>query len=131
MTAASGGRALATTLLTVAALVACSGGDDGGGGGDPVAEGRRLFQGEATCSTCHGPDLEGTTMGPPLLDSIYALDHHPDAAIRAAVRNGVQPHHWDFGPMPALPHLDDDEIEAIIAYVRAEQETAAGTGPQR
>ena len=131
MTAAAGGRVLATILVTVALLVACGGGDDGDGGGDPVAEGRRLFQGEATCSTCHGADLQGTTMGPALLDAIYAPDHHPDAAIRAAVRNGVQPHHWDLGPMPALTHLDDDEIEAIIAYVRAEQQAAGGASRQR
>ena len=60
-------------------------------------------------------------MGPPLLDQIYAPGHHPDAAIRAAVRNGVQPHHWPLGPMPALPHVGDDEIESIIAYVRSVQ----------
>jgi mono/diheme cytochrome c family protein len=109
-------------ILVIGALgLAACGGD---GDGDPVARGDELFHGEAACATCHGPALQGTTMGPPLLHEIYRPDHHPDDAIRAAVRNGVQPHHWDFGPMPALTHLDGGDIDAVIAYVRAEQEAA-------
>lgn len=101
--------------------VAC-GDDDSGGGGDLVARGDRLYHGEGTCQTCHGPDLRGTTMGPTFLDEIYAPGHHPDASFHAAVQDGVQPHHWDFGPMPALPHLSEDDVDAIVAYVRSVQE---------
>ena len=111
-------------LVLVLALLGACGGDEAVSGEDLAARGDRLFHGEATCATCHGADLQGTTMGPPLLHEIYEPGHHPDASIRAAIRNGVQPHHWEFGPMPQLNHLDDDDIEAIIAYVRQEQREA-------
>ena len=114
-------RRLAATAV-VALLVGCGGGAPSEE--DLVATGDQLFHGEATCATCHGPELGGTTMGPPLLEQTYAPDHHPDEAIRRAVRQGVQPHHWDFGPMPALTHLDDGDIDALIAYVRSRQEAA-------
>jgi mono/diheme cytochrome c family protein len=107
------------TATSVALLAACGGGDPSAP--DLQARGEELFQGEATCATCHGADVRGTPMGPPLIDRIYAPDHHPDAAFQSAVANGVQPHHWSFGPMPKLTHLDEDDVEAIIAYVRAEQ----------
>ena len=70
------------------------------------------------------PDVQQT---PPFLDAVYAPDHHPNSAFFSAVKNGVQPHHWDFGPMPALPHLDDDDTEAIVAYIRQEQRRAGIT----
>jgi hypothetical protein len=60
-------------------------------------------------------------MGPSFLDPIYAPGHHPDESFFRAVENGVQPHHWDFGPMPPLSHLDRDDVEAIVAYVRSVQ----------
>lgn len=113
-------------LSLVLGLSGCGDGEEAASG-TAAERGEQLFQGEGTCATCHGADLGGTTMGPPLVHEIYEPGHHPDAAIRAAVRNGVQPHHWDFGPMPQLPHLGDEEIDAIIAYVRQEQR-AAGIG---
>jgi hypothetical protein len=65
--------------------------------------------------------------GPPFPDPIYAPNHHPDDAFRAAVAQGVAPHHWPFGPMPAQPSVDDKELEAIIAYVRDRQHAAGIT----
>lgn len=112
---------LAPAAIVVAVLSACGGGSESG---DPAERGAALFRGEATCAVCHGPDLQGTPMGPSFLDPIYAPDHHPDAAFLAAVRNGVQPHHWELGPMPALPHVDDDDVADIIAFVRREQRAA-------
>ena len=50
-----------------------------------------------------------------------AVDH-PDESFRVAIRDGVSPHHWDFGPMPAVSGLADDEITAIIAYIREVQQ---------
>lgn len=118
-------RRVAVIVVTGLALAACGGDDDDPPtAADLVATGDELFHGEATCATCHGADLRGTSMGPPLLDEVYVPSHHPDEAIRRAVRNGVQPHHWDFGPMPPLPHLDDDDIDALIAYVRDTQRAA-------
>lgn len=87
-----------------------------------VAEGEQLFV--ASCSVCHGADLQGTPVGPPFLNTIYAPNHHGDEAFQRAAAEGVAPHHWDFGPMPPVPGLTRDDVEKIVAYVRVEQQTA-------
>lgn len=111
-------------------LVACgSGAGDGGGtggqgeqtAGDP-ARGRELF--EANCATCHGAEGTGTDTGPPLVHEYYVPSHHADEAFQLAVRNGVQAHHWDFGPMAPVPGLSRDDVADIIAYVRGLQRDA-------
>jgi mono/diheme cytochrome c family protein len=117
-------RHVVAALVLALAVTAC------GGGGDDVsldehqlvAKGDRLFHGEATCQLCHGSDLRGTVMGPPLVDERYAPSKLPDASIHDAVRGGVQQRNWTFGPMPALPHLSDDDIDALTAYVRSVQQ---------
>jgi mono/diheme cytochrome c family protein len=83
---------------------------------EEVAEGKRLF--EKDCSVCHGPAADGTAQGPPLAHKIYEPNHHADAAFTLAVRLGVRSHHWRFGDMPALPHVTDDVVGEITAYVR-------------
>jgi mono/diheme cytochrome c family protein len=128
-------RFAATWLLFALSLFgACgegtSGSDDSSGSGassasELVARGETLY-GE-TCAVCHGSDLEGSETGPPFLSPIYAPNHHPDESFFAAVADGVQPHHWDFGAMPAQPSVSPDEVEAIVAFVRAEQEAAGIT----
>jgi mono/diheme cytochrome c family protein len=81
-----------------------------------VAQGKRRF--EQNCSVCHGPAADGTAQGPPLAHKIYEPNHHADAAFTLAVRLGVRSHHWRFGDMPALPHVTDDVVGEITAYVR-------------
>lgn len=90
-----------------------------------ITEGKQLY--EQTCAACHGVDLAGTKTGPPFLSPIYAPNHHPDEAFYAAVANGVRPHHWRFGLMPPQPSVSRQEVTAIIAYVRAEQQEAGIT----
>jgi mono/diheme cytochrome c family protein len=108
--------AMAVGALCVALLASC-----GSDAGDAAAEdGSALYA--ARCAACHGADLRGTGMGPSQLSIVYEPTHHPDESFRAAIRNGVSPHHWDFGPMPAVSGLDDDEITAIIAYIREVQQ---------
>ena len=119
------GRLLATLVL--ATLVACGGGGDAPAdgaaeGGAAVAAGQQAF--ETYCVACHGPQASGTEAGPPLVHLVYEPSHHPDDAFRSAARNGVQPHHWEFGPMPPVPAITDDEIDAVIAYVRDLQQKA-------
>lgn len=125
------GRKVLTLLLLfiVGSASACGGEEeeDGASVGEVnlVTRGREAF--EANCAACHGEDLQGTKTGPPLLDPIYAPNHHPDEAFFSAVANGVQPHHWEFGPMPPQPAVSEDDVEAIVEYVRAEQEKASIT----
>ena len=122
--------AIALFLLVVSAY-ACGGEDDpvdNTDRSDLITRGQNAF--EANCATCHGEDLEGTKSGPPFLDPIYAPDHHPDEAFYAAVANGVQPHHWEFGPMPPQPAVSEEQVQQIVAYVRAQQEEAGIIEPQ-
>lgn len=122
----------ALAFVAVSVVASGCGGDEAGDGdgsarnpSDLVAEGRALY--EETCAACHGRDLKGTDAGPPFLSPIYAPNHHSDEAFYAAVENGVQPHHWEFGPMPPQPHVSPEDVEAIVAYVRARQEEAGIT----
>ena len=78
-----------------------------------------------SCASCHGRDLEGTADGPPFIDSIYGSGHHADAAFLLAVRRGVRSHHWDFGDMPRIDGLSDEQVAAIVEFVR-EHQAAAG-----
>jgi len=107
--------------LALAALAAC--GDstekatldatDAGQGGELYA---------ANCASCHGSDLRGTDRGPSQLSIVYEPNHHGDDSFRSAIAQGVRAHHWNFGDMPAVGGLDDDEVDSIIAFIRSEQE---------
>lgn len=85
-----------------------------------AAAGETLYQ--ANCASCHGSDLRGTDRGPSHLSVVYEPSHHGDAAFLLAVRQGVREHHWDFGDMPPIDGLGDDDVAAITAYVRTVQE---------
>lgn len=120
-------RRVAAALL-VMLLGACS---QGGGGpanaGDApgvgdVARGEELYA--ASCAQCHGADATGTDQGPPFIHQVYVPSHHADVSFLLAVRNGVQPHHWDFGPMPPRPELSEAQVTDIVAYVRSLQRAA-------
>lgn len=75
----------------------------------------------ANCSVCHGDALQGTSRGPSLLDPAYASSELSDAAMRDAIRNGVEQNRWEFGAMPANGALRDPQVNEIIAFVRAGQ----------
>jgi mono/diheme cytochrome c family protein len=112
-------RVLAVAAMFVVAS-AC-GGDDGDGATDAAA-GQEAF--ETHCISCHGQAGQGTDQGPPLVHIVYEPNHHSDESFRGAVRDGVVPHHWDFGPMPPIPGISDNEVEAVITYVRELQREA-------
>ena len=123
-------------LVASLALVACTGNDSGAPAATPtpppaaspaatavpILDGETLFR--QTCAVCHGIDLQGTNQGPPFLDRLYHPNHHSDAAFRLAVQRGVIAHHWPFGNMPKIEGLSDDQVEAIITYVRGQQQQA-------
>jgi mono/diheme cytochrome c family protein len=88
----------------------------------PGGSGQGVDLYQSSCASCHGADLRGTDKGPSHLSIVYEPNHHGDDSFRSAIVNGAQQHHWNFGDMAAIPGLDDDEIDDIIAYVRSEQE---------
>lgn len=85
------------------------------------SEGQTIY--ENKCASCHGPNLRGTNKGPSLLSIIYEPSHHPDEAIRSAVRNGAVQHHWPYGNMPPVENITDEEIDQVIKFIRSEQES--------
>lgn len=87
---------------------------------DRAARGKILF--EASCAACHGERGAGTDQGPPFINEIYNPGHHPDEAFFLAPRVGVRAHHWKFGNMPSVEGVTDDELRAIVRYVRELQE---------
>ena len=111
-------RTIVIAMAAVVALAACG----GGSGETDTAAREALF--EANCARCHGPEATGSQMGPPLVHEVYEPSHHGDDAFRSAVANGVQPHHWEFGPMPAVPGVSTGDVDAIVAYVRGLQREA-------
>ena len=126
--------ALGVILLAALVVAGCSGGapaqyDGGGNAASPspaavvapalsakAQAGREVF--DARCALCHGNNAAGSSQGPPLVHRIYEPGHHQDFAFRNAVRNGVMAHHWQFGNMPPVPGLSDNDIEQLICYVR-------------
>lgn len=114
-------RAVAVVLAAVV-LVGCGGADEGAAppASADLALGAEVYA--QSCASCHGDDLEGTDRGPSHLSIVYEPGHHPDAAFRSAIANGAMQHHWGFGPMPPVEGLTDDEVDAVIAFIRSEQE---------
>jgi mono/diheme cytochrome c family protein len=86
------------------------------------ASGEALFN--ANCAVCHGSLALGTRRGPPLVNQIYAPDHHADEAFQIAVARGVRAHHFRFGNMPAVPGVSRAQVDSITGYVRWLQRTA-------
>lgn len=73
---------------------------------------------DANCASCHGPNGRGTGNGPPLIHDIYNPGHHSDEAFFIAARLGVRRHHWPYGDMPPQPQVTQDQLAAIVRYVR-------------
>ncbi len=72
----------------------------------------------ASCASCHGVNLAGTDKGPTFLHQVYVAGHHADMAFILAARRGVRAHHWRFGDMPPQPEISDDDLGAVITYIR-------------
>lgn len=81
-----------------------------------ATKGEQAFN--ANCLQCHGRNASGTEKGPPLIHDIYNPGHHADLSFSFAVKRGVRQHHWPYGDMPAQPQVSDDQIAAIVKYVR-------------
>ena len=118
------------TSLTVAAVtvglavgLAACGSDDTeptSASGSQVDRGAEVYA--QSCASCHGANLRGSDEGPSMLSIVYEPNHHTDDSFRSAIANGAPQHHWPFGDMEPVEGLSDDDVEAVIAFVRAEQE---------
>ena len=84
---------------------------------------------EANCAGCHGLNAAATDKGPPFVHDNYNLGHHADVAFFAAANLGVRQHHWLCGDMPAQPQVSQEQLSAIVQYVR-ELQIANGIGHQ-
>lgn len=78
--------------------------------------GERAFN--THCARCHGARALGTTQGPALVHKVYEPNHHGDAAFYRAAAQGVRAHHWQFGNMPKVEGVTEQEVTEIIRYVR-------------
>ena len=85
---------------------------------------------DSNCAECHGQNGSGSDKGPPLIHRVYHPGHHGDAAFALAIKVGVRQHHWRFGDMPAQPKVADEQVAAIVRFVR-EVQTANGIGGQQ
>lgn len=71
------------------------------------------------CSACHGKWAEGTAKnGPPLVHPYYVPSHHDDNSFFRAAFSGVNAHHWNFGNMPPVQGITDQEVGQIVQFIR-------------
>ncbi len=88
-----------------------------------VETGGKLYQ--ARCSPCHGPDGKAATPTAQALtpkprdhtDGAY-MNHLPNEHLAKVIKNGG-PSVGKSQIMPAHPDLNDQQIEDVIAFVRA------------
>lgn len=73
---------------------------------------------DTNCAACHGTNAAGTDKGPPLVHDIYNPGHHADEAFYLAAQRGVRRHHWRYGDMPPQPQVTQEQMVAIVRYVR-------------
>lgn len=81
-----------------------------------LQRGAELF--DSNCAICHGVGAKGTDKGPTFLDPTYRPGHHPDQAFHLAATAGVRAHHWQFGNMPPVQGVTQEQVAEITAYIR-------------
>ena len=85
-----------------------------------MAAGKQAFM---TCMACHGANAEGTVIAPPLAQSNW-VNGPVENLIRIQLRGLQGPitvsgkKHAPPAPMMALPHQTDEQIAAVLTYVR-------------
>jgi mono/diheme cytochrome c family protein len=85
-----------------------------------TAEARRGYESfRDRCIKCHAINREGGHVGPDLNVPQSVTEYRPEDQIRAYIKN---PATFRYGNMPAHPDMKDDELDALIAYLRAMKE---------
>ena len=117
---------LAITLMATLLLAACGGSAEPTYSAEDVALGGELFTG--TCSACHGPDAKGLpNLGKDLTTSEYVRGVS-DEELLTLLKEGRPSGHElnttgvDMPPKGGNPSLTDDDLMALVAYVRSIQE---------
>ena len=115
-------------LLFALALVAC--GDDAGTTLDPTATvGEKVY--EVACIACHATGGEGIEgLGKPLANSDFVVARTDQELLEFIVtgRGTADPENTSGVAMPprgGRPNLSDNEILAVIAYLRTLQDPAS------
>jgi mono/diheme cytochrome c family protein len=109
----------AALLASVAVAAVSCGGSDGEVAAGSAEAGAAVYA--EKCASCHGANLEGTEKGPSHLSKVYEPSHHSDASFRRAISQGAPQHHWNFGDMPPVQGVSEDQATAVIAFIRAQQ----------
>jgi mono/diheme cytochrome c family protein len=84
---------------------------------DPAMVGYGLFRDR--CFKCHAINREGGRVGPDLNVPKNVLEYRPEEQVRAYIKNPLD---FRYGNMPAHPDLKDEDLDALIAYLRAMKE---------
>ncbi len=87
-----------------------------------AADAKEIFEKE--CAKCHGTDGKGKTkMGEKLGVKDYSdpkvQDEMKDADMVKAIKQGVKEKDTDKTRMKAFSDLSDDEVNALVKYVRS------------
>lgn len=120
---------LVTPFLTSIVLAAACGKGGGGAAAAPspetIALGNKNFLG--TCATCHGKDANGLPkQGKSLLMNPFIMEKSDDE-LATFIKTGRQPGDplnttgVQMPPKGGNPALTDDDVKAIVAYLRALQ----------
>lgn len=90
--------------------------------GDPVA-GATVY--EATCSSCHGRDLQGVGgLGMPLAPSAFVAETSEDDLVELIIEGRLRDHPDNTTGVAMLPRggnpaLSDQSIHDVAAYIKA------------
>jgi len=116
----------ATVLFVVTALVvsliACGGESGGSAATADLATGQKIFS--DTCATCHGQDANGVMgLGTGLRGNAFVKDAGDRELIEliGVGRSANDPQNTtgiDMPPKGGNPALTDEDIAAVVAYVR-------------
>jgi mono/diheme cytochrome c family protein len=83
---------------------------------DAAMIGYHLFRDR--CFKCHAINREGGRVGPELNVPRNILEYRPEEQVRAYIRNPLS---FRYGNMPAHPDFNDENLDSLVAYLRAMQ----------
>ena len=110
--------AAATLGLSIAMFAAQQSARTGPFTADQAAAGRAIYQ--ATCSTCHLPDLKGTFEAPPLAGANFLnmWRNRPASDLFTRIRNSM--------PITNPGSLSDQDAANLVAYILQANGAMAG-----